>query len=144
MFFIQNESFPAMLSRLREQANLSTSELARLSGMPRTYLASIQSGKRSVGEKSARKLARVLGLAGEDLEAFVLRAINGSAQKVLASSKQYPAFVLNLLALHLADAGVRPQQIVSADLNHEDGDRFVKMILGDGSVARIGVEYATS
>lgn len=128
---IQND-FPVLLSTLRKKARLTNIELAEEADVPRSLIPSLQSGKRCVGELQARKLAKALGLEGGALEAFVFSAINRCTEKVLKDLKDYPAELINLLALQLRQAGVTPEAVHGCSVTVDKGESEAAIILNDG------------
>src|SRR3954462_9625491 len=108
---MQHGNFSDTLNALREAANLTNRELARRAGVPETLICGLQKGSRRVGEANARQIGVALGLEGEELNAFILQAIDTSTRKVLKSLEGFPATLLNFLALQLEKAGVLPHLV---------------------------------
>ena len=107
-----NVTFAETLNRLRKANNLTVDELGRRAGVYPSLISSVQTGNRQIGEYVARKLAKVLDLAGEELEDFVYLAINECTVKVLERCKEYPAEVLCLVANELYNQGIAPESIM--------------------------------
>lgn len=59
--------FGQRVQQLRKQLNLSQEKFALSIGMDRTYLASIESGKRNVSLENIYKIANGLGITLADL-----------------------------------------------------------------------------
>lgn len=118
------ETLSAQIQRLRGVRRLTIRELARQADVSHAVIAGLQSGKRVIGEVQATKIAAALGLRGEELEEFVINAINECSEKVLTDAKSYPAQLLNLLALQLRNAGIAGETIhqcaVKGDAVHQD------------------------
>lgn len=119
-----NQKFPEILTTLRVQANLTNRELAEIAHVPHSMIAGIQSGRRPVGEKQARKLGVALGLAGEELETFVLDAVETCTEKVLRTCNEYPSWLLNLLPLNLLQRGISPSALHDCHIA-QDGTRSI-------------------
>ncbi len=105
------QSFSERLTELRTTANLTNGELAEMACVPRSLIAGLQSGKRRAGELQARKIAHALDLKGEEFDLFVFEAINQCTRKVLKEVEEYPAEVLNELAMKLKKAGIQPDHV---------------------------------
>ena len=58
--FIQ---FGARLRRVRERAGISQEKLADLAGLHRTYVSSVERGKRNISILNIERLARALGVS---------------------------------------------------------------------------------
>ena len=127
------ESFFTQLIRLRQRANLSNAELAELADVPRSLVGGLQSGQRCVGEYQAIKLATALGLHGLEYDNFILLAINQCSKKILTVTKDYPAELLNRLALQLRKAGIGPEQLHDCTVV---GDA-VSLVLENGKQIRL-------
>jgi transcriptional regulator with XRE-family HTH domain len=106
-----NEPFSSLLQRLRTAAHLTNEALAKLADIPESLISGLQNDNRRIGEYQARKLGAALQLHGEDLEQFILQAINTCTEKVLEEAKPYPAHLLNLLAVQLHQAGIKAGDI---------------------------------
>ena len=61
------EKFGHRIKELRQALNLSQEKFALQIDMDRTYLASIESGKRNVSLENINKIASGLGISLEDL-----------------------------------------------------------------------------
>lgn len=109
--------FTKQFGNYRKKAGLSYRALESVTGIKHSALAAMQTGKRPVGEQSARRIAAAFGLSGEPLEAFVLVALSTSKEKVLEAVKDYPPEILNLLGLMLLANGIKPKQIMGCDLD---------------------------
>src|SRR5437660_10008555 len=103
-----NNTFANRLNYLRLANNLTMQELAKLAGVSQPLISNLLHGHRVIGECTARKIAAALQLQGEELENFVYLAINNCTQKVLNSSKAYPAEILNCIAGELNALGISP------------------------------------
>lgn len=127
-----NTEFASRLTRLRTTARLTNRELARLSDVPTSTVAGLQTGSRRIGEYQARKLGKAFNLAGEELEEFVLQAINECTEKILTDSLPYPSHLLNLLAVQLKKAGIGAESIHEFEISGDDRKQDVRFILGSG------------
>jgi transcriptional regulator with XRE-family HTH domain len=127
-----NTEFSSRLTTLRTDARLTNRELARLSDVPESTVAGLQTGSRRVGEYQARKLGKAFNLAGEELEEFVLQAINGCTEKILTDSLPYPSHLLNLLAVQLKKAGIGAEAIRAFEVSGDEQKQDVKFTLGSG------------
>ena len=105
------KKFSQLLTEYRHRAKLSNTELAELSRVPRSLIGGLQSGKRVIGERQAKKIAGGLGLQDDELKEFILCAIDNCTEKVLKQYRGYPATLLNLLAQQLWNSGIRADQI---------------------------------
>ena len=93
---MEPNNFSNKLNTLRKARNLTIQELAKLSAVSQPLISSLEHGHRVIGEYTASKIGTALQLNGEELEDFIYLAINGCTEKVLKSSKNYPAEILNL------------------------------------------------
>jgi transcriptional regulator with XRE-family HTH domain len=107
-----NMPFSQQLTELRQAASLTNRQLASKAAVPSSFIAGLQSGRRRVGEFQATKIGKALGLNGEQLDAFILEAVNTSTEKILQAAVNYPAGLLNWLPLELNRQGVTPEQIL--------------------------------
>ncbi len=137
-----NEPFSTLLSRLRRQAKLTNIELAQQANVSRSLIPGLQSGKRCVGEYQARKLGTALGLTGDALDTFILRAIDECTEKVLKESLPYPAPLLNLLARQLRTAGIQPDQVSGCDVVEDHDEAEATIHLQDGRKVRLETKLA--
>ena len=139
-----NESFSSQLSRLRFQARLTNENLARLADVPESLISGLQNDNRRVGEYQARKIGAALHLHGEELELFVLKAINTCTEKVLNESKPYPAHFLNLLAVQLHRAGIAAQSIQDFTIVGDSLSQNIHLTLGNGREATLKTQLVCS
>ncbi len=130
--------FPNLLITLRTNAKLTNIQLAELAKVSKSIIPGLQSGKRQIGEFQARKIGAALGLTGNELQEFIYCAMNNAYDKVLAELNDYPAELINLLALQLKDAGIEPNQVVDCKVQGSD----VLIILNDGKQAHIKTQLA--
>ena len=137
-----NEPFSSLLSRLRRNAKLTNIELAQQANVSRSLIPGLQSGKRCVGEYQARKLGTALGLTGDALDQFILRAIDECTEKVLRSSLPYPAPLLNLLARQLRMAGIQPDQVSGCVVTEAEDESEATIHLNGGRKVRLATKLA--
>jgi transcriptional regulator with XRE-family HTH domain len=137
---MKTESFGITLNTLRKQRRLTVHQLAKMAGVHQSLISGLNTDSRIIGEVSARKIAKALGLEGSDQEAFVYLAINNCSDRVLAQFKQYPAEALNLVASVLANSGISAEQIVRFERKPDSSDASI--YLADGKAARINLEVA--
>ena len=139
------ETFGERLNELRRKHNLTVQQLADRATVPATLISGLQTNNRQIGENNARKIGKALQLTGAELESFVYQAINTSEERVLESSKGYPAEVLNLLANQLRQSGIDPEQVVRCVLRPQLGNRAsdAAVFLDDGRKAFIEVTLKT-
>ena len=134
---MRHQPFSDYLTQLRTSAGLSNRELAVKAEVPRTLIAGLQSGRRRVGEYQASKIGKALGLHNEDMDSFVLSAVNTCTEKVLNDAKEYPSSFINLVARQLRMAGISPQTLRNYQVNAIGSDQVVKLYLDDGRIAQL-------
>ena len=134
---MRHQPFSDYLTQLRTSAGLSNRELAVKASVPHSFIAGLQSGKRRVGELQANKIGKALGLKGNELESFVLSAVNTCTEKVLNDAKEYPSSFINLVARQLRMAGISPQTLRNYQVNAIGSDQVVKLYLDDGRIAQL-------
>lgn len=125
------------LTTLRTNARLTNRELARISDVPESTIAGLQSGSRRIGELQARKLGTAFRLEGEALEQFILQAIDTCTEKVLCEAKDYPAGLLNLIARQLRKAGICADSICDFEISGDERKQDVTLALGSGRTATL-------
>ena len=67
-------------------------------------------------------------------------AINNCSEKVLESSKKYPAELINLVTSTLQERGIEPEHIACCVRKEKDAD--AALFLKDGSKTKIKLELA--
>ena len=127
-----NRKFPEILSHLRTSKNLTNRELAEIAHVPHSMIAGIQSGRRPVGEKQARKLGVALGLQGDELETFVIGAVETCTEKVLRVCREYPSWLLNLLPLTLIQRGISPSALSDCYIARDEESQNITLGLKSG------------
>jgi len=132
-----NREFSTLLQQLRLSANLTNEQLAHLADVPESLLSGLQNGNRRVGEYQARKIGLALELEGEALEQFIYRAINTCTEKVLNASKDYPAELLNLLAVQLRQSGILAEAISDFTIKGNDQEQNIVLRLASGAKASL-------
>jgi transcriptional regulator with XRE-family HTH domain len=135
--------FLETLNTLREDAHLTNRELARRAGVPESLISGLQTGARRVGEANARQIGEALNLTGDDLNSFVLEAIDTSTRKLMKSAQGYPSAILNLIAFQLRRAGVLPDLVKDYRFAGIEQDR-VTLLLNDGRTALIAMDLKTT
>lgn len=140
---MQHNRFPETLNTLRRSAQLTNRELARKAKVPESLISGLQNGNRRVGETNARQIAHALELTGEQLEDFVLEAIDTSTRKLLKEAQDYPSRLLNLVAHQLRRAGVVPELVTNYTVTGNEQDR-VTLLLADGRKALIAMNLITT
>ena len=135
-----SNTFGNKLNNLKIARGLSSVELARKAGISEGLLSGLIHDQRVIGEYTARKIGNALQLTGNALEEFVYAAINNCSEKVLESSKQYPAELINLVARKLQENGIVPSEINRCVRNEKDAD--AALYLKDGRQATISLELA--
>lgn len=131
--------FGEYLTTLRNNAKLTNRELGKLAHVSHSFIAGLQSGRRSVGEHSARKIGVALGLRDKELDEFILRAIDTCTEKVLNIAKDFPADLINLLPIELRAAGISPEHVQRYEIQN---DRDVDLYLNNGRKVRIETTVA--
>jgi transcriptional regulator with XRE-family HTH domain len=134
-------TFGDKLNTLRQLNNLTVQQLADASGVSQPLISNLIHNNRVIGEYTARRIGTALKLQGEALEDFIYSAINGCTEKVLNSSKDYPAEILNLIAGQLSAMGIVPSKIARCIRNPKP-DANAALYLNDGKSAYINVEVA--
>jgi transcriptional regulator with XRE-family HTH domain len=134
---MRHQPFSDYLTQLRTSAGLSNRELGVKAEVPRTLIAGLQSGRRRVGEYQASKIGKALGLHNEDLDAFILLAVNTCTEKVLKEAQDYPSTFINLIAKQLRLAGILPHDVANFQVNGNDKEQVVKIYLESGRTAQI-------
>jgi len=138
------ETFGEQLARLRRNKSLTVQQLADRADVPATLISGLQTSSRKVGENNARKIACALQLTGEDFDQFVYDAINTSPERILETSKGYPAEMLNLLANELRENGIAPEQVMRCMLHPRQEDApDALLFLDNGRRASIRVQIST-
>jgi len=139
-----NNDFPILLSTLRKKARLTNLELAEEANVSRSLIPGLQSGKRCVGEHQARKLGAALGLTGSELEQFIFTAIDRCTEKVLKDLQDYPAELINLIALQLRQAGITPDAMstCSVRVNNDESEAAITLNNGKRVVLETKLELA--
>jgi transcriptional regulator with XRE-family HTH domain len=130
-------SFSSQLYRLRTNGQLTNAELAQLADVPESLISGLQNDNRRVGELQARKIGGALNLHGEQLEEFVLDAIDTCTQKILEEAKPYPAQLLNLLANQLSDAGIGPESLSAFTITGDALEQDIQIALNNGRRATL-------
>jgi hypothetical protein len=130
-------SFSQTLQALRASAKLTNHELARLADVPASLISGLQHDNRRVGEYQARKIGTALRLSGDALEQFIYDAISGCTEKVLNEAKQYPAQLLNLLAVQLSRAGIPADSIQHFNILGDEHSHDINFTLGSGKTATL-------
>ena len=135
-------TFANTLNTLRKERHLTVRELSKLAKMGQPLISGLQQGNRRIGEYAARKLGTALQLKDEELDDFIYQAINDCSEKVLNSSKAYPAELLNLVAGELDSLGIMPDKITKCVRKSKNAD--ATLILNDGRSATINLEIAVA
>lgn len=135
-----NITFANKLNTLRQARHLTVTELAKLAGVSQPLISNLIHGRESIGEFTATKIGTALQLHGQELQDFIYLAINDCTEKVLHSSKAFPAQVLNIVAGELNALGISPSRITQCVMNSEEAD--AALYLDDGKSAYINVEVA--
>ena len=133
-----NETLGETIYNLRTRRNLTVVDLADRADVPESLIYGVQTGSRTIGECSARKIGVALGLSGLELEKFILLALNNAKRRVLKRYSRFPAEVLNLLAARLLDLGISPERITRCVWNPKDDEPV--LTLDDGTVASLDLK----
>jgi transcriptional regulator with XRE-family HTH domain len=137
---MNTNTFANTLNALRKERHLTVRELSKLANVGEPLISGLQQGNRRIGECAARKLGTALKLIGQELDTFIYQAINNCSEKVLNSSKAYPAELLNLVAGELNSLGISPDWIARCVRKPQNADATV--FLNDGRSATINLEVA--
>lgn len=137
-----NNTFANTLHQLRTSLHLTSAELADKANVPRSLISGLQSGTRVVGEYTAKKIGKALNLTGVELEDFIYLAINACSEKVLITSKAYPAMLINLVAAKLQEQGILADKINQCVRRPINNDADAALYLDDGKEAFIRLEVA--
>lgn len=132
-----NPCFSHQLQALRASAKLTNLELARLADVPASLISGLQNDNRRVGECQAMKIGKAFKLTGEELEDFILSAVNTCSEKVLNDAKPYPSRLLNLVALQLHRAGIPAGAIADCTVASDEFGQDVTLTLGSGKTAKL-------
>ena len=135
-----NNTFGKKLNKLKIAHGLSSAELAHRAGIGEGLLSGLIHDQRVIGDFTARKIGKALQLTGDEMETFIYSAINNCSEKILESSKDYPAELINLVAGKLKANGISPDKISGCRRQQEGAD--AALYLSDGSEARITLELA--
>ncbi|HEY3899599.1 MAG TPA: helix-turn-helix transcriptional regulator [Chthoniobacter sp.] len=135
-----NEPFSTQLYRLRTNAKLTNAQLAERADVPESLISGLQNDNRRVGEYQANKIGTALNLHGEQLEQFVLRAIDTSTEKVLKEAREYPAELLNLIAKQLKRAGICAPAIQNFNIEGDESEQHVTLSLDGGRHATLRMQ----
>ena len=135
-----NNTFGNKLNNLKIARGLSSAELARKCGISEGLLSGLIRDRRVIGEYQAKKIGNALQLTGNELEEFVYAAINNCSEKVLKSSKQYSAELINLVTSKLQESGITPDEINRCVRKENGAD--AALTLKDGRQATISLELA--
>ena len=130
------DRFSDILNAHMVRLNLPGCGVARRAGVPPSLISGLRQGKRRVGEANARQIGAALELQGDELEEFVLMAIDTSTRKVMKQAQGYPSALLNLVASQLRRAGVLPDLVMDYSITGEQNDRVI-LLLNDGRKAKI-------
>jgi transcriptional regulator with XRE-family HTH domain len=137
-----NNTFGDKLNTLKTARGLTSAELAHRAGIGEGLLSGLIHGQRVIGECTARKIGRALQLHGEELEDFVYAAINNCSEKTLASSKRYPAELINLVAGILQESGILPDTIIRCARKEKDADAALYLKNGGKALIRLELAFA--
>ena len=137
-----NSTFSNRLNTLRQARNLTVRELAQHAGVSGGLISGLIHNYRVIGELTARKIGEALQLSGAELENFIYLAINNCSEKILETSKPYPAEILNLVASELYFLGVMPDSICGCIRKPAFDDADASLLLTDGRKATINLEVA--
>lgn len=111
--------FQHLLRSERNKRGLTVKKLAELSNLYDSLISGVEHGDRVLGEISATKLARGLGLEGKCQISFILSAMEESKDRLLKLSTDYPVILLNQIPLQLHELGIIASQIHSLEKNEK-------------------------
>lgn len=134
-------TFGNKLNALRRVRNLTVQQLADLADVSQPLISNLINNNRVIGEHTAKKIANALQLSGDESDNFIYLAINGCTEKVLNSSKGYPAEILNLIAGELSALGILPSNIARC-VRRPKAEANAALYLNDGKSALISVGVA--
>ena len=134
-------SFGQVTQTLRTRLGLTVRELAERAHVPAPLVSGVQTGNRIVGENNARKLGTALDLTGQELEDFVLQALDSATDKVLVSSQNYPAILLNLVAAKLRATGITPEAITTCARTPEGVGAVIYLQDGRRVVVHVNLDF---
>ena len=135
-----NDSFPHTLKRLRHSANLTNKALGELADVPESLVSGVQAGSRRIGEKQARKIGGALGLRGDELEEFILAAIDTCTEKVLDAVLSYPAKLINFLPLMLQRIGINAFAVSDYSVTGDEKAQTMTLGLNDGETIQVTIK----
>ena len=130
-----NPPFSHTIGFLRKQAQLTNKQLATLANVPESLIAGLQSGKRRIGELQARKLGTALKLTDQEMELFVLQAIDTCSEKLLRRAQGFPAELSNLLICQLLHSGITADSLLSYSVAGSGHQKDVTLWLTTGGKA---------
>ena len=117
----------------RKALRLKGKELSKRACVPETLVSGLQNDSRKIGEVQATRIGKALGLSGKSLLEFVYLALNESKRRLLHSSKDYSAEILNYLPNLIAIHGIMAEEILETSIL-EDG---IKLSLKNGNAATV-------
>ena len=139
-----DDRFGARVRALRLAAALTQAELAEAAGISERSISDLERGLRThVYPNTARQLARALGVAGDELPAFLVAA-HGSVPVVAAVAEPLPSTHRSRLPQIRSDLVGRDADLaVLIELLRDDATQLVSLV-GPGGVGktRLAVEAA--
>jgi hypothetical protein len=90
-----------------------------------------------VGENNASKIGKALGLDGAELDTFIYAALTEATDKVLKENNDYPAELLNLLAVQLRQAGIVAGEIQQCTVSGDQHQQNVTLTLVGGGTTTL-------